>query len=104
MIKADTDEFDDKPLDEEKDDAALYLDCTRLLEGGHVKRFESIATKFDIVQYESHDGPSKPLLFYAIEHNDEVFVKLLLEMEVPLDKIYTVESLFESLIDDFCFE
>lgn len=94
MIKADMDEIYDKSPDEEKDDAALYLDCTRLIEGGHVKRFESIATKFDIVQYEINDGPSKPLLFYAIEHNDEVFVKVLLEMEVPLEKIYSVEYSF----------
>ncbi len=76
-----------------KDDAALYIDCIRLVEGGHIRRFENLAAKFDIVQYELNDeddGPTKPLIFYAIEHNDETFVKILLEMEVPLNNSYSV--------------
>jgi len=73
-----------------KDDAALYIDCIRLVEGGHIRRFENLAAKFDIVQYELNDGPSKSLIFYAIEHNDETFVKTLLNMEIPLDKKYSV--------------
>ena len=76
-----------------KDDSTQYLDCIRLLEGGHMRRFESLASKFDLVRYESGDGderPAKPLLFYAIEHNDEPSVRLLLDMEVPLDKTYSV--------------
>lgn len=59
-----------------KDDDAQYVDCIRLVEGGHIRRFENIVSKFDIVQYESNDddnGPAKPLIFYAIEHNDEPF-------------------------------
>ena len=79
---------------ETKDDATLYIDCIRLVEGGHVRRFENTAAKFDIVQYELNDGPSKSLLFYAIEHNDEAFVKILLDMEVPLDKKYSVRNIF----------
>jgi hypothetical protein len=76
-----------------KDDETQYLDCIRLVEGGHIRRFESFITKFDIIQYELNDednGLTKPLIFYAIEHNDEVFVKVLLEMEVPLNKSYSV--------------
>lgn len=79
---------------EEKDEATLYIDCIRLVEGGHVRRFESLAAKFDVVHYELNDGPSKSLLFSAIEHNDEAFVKLLLDMEVPLDKKYAVRVYF----------
>mgnify|MGYP001129301786 CR=1 FL=1 len=75
---------------ENKDDAGLYLDCVRFVEGGHIRRFENFARKFDIVQYELDDGPSKSLLFYAIEHNDEMFMKILLDMEIPLEKKYTV--------------
>lgn len=86
------DDFDDfdKPVVEAKDDASLYLDCVRLVEGGHVRRFESAVAKFDIVQYELDDGPSKSLLFYAIERGDPVMTKMLLDMEVPLEKEYTV--------------
>ena len=73
-----------------KDDGAQYVDCIRFVEGGHVRRFENTVAKFDVVQYELNDGPSKSLLFYAIEHSDEVFVKVLLEMEVPLNKSYSV--------------
>lgn len=75
---------------EAPDDTALYLDCIRLVEGGLVRRFETTAAKFDILSYELNNGPSKPLLFYAIEHNDEAFVRLLLDMELPLDKKYLV--------------
>ena len=92
MTKADVDETYERSPDEEKDDGALYIDCIRLVEGGHVKRFEYVAAKFDVVHYELTDGPSKPLLFYAIEHNDEIFAKLLLEMEVPLEKSYSVDD------------
>ena len=84
----------DKSGLEDKDDATLYVDCVRLVEGGHTRRFEIVAAQFDIVGYELSDGPGKPLLFYAIEHNDEAFVKLLLEMEVPLDKNYSVSRCF----------
>jgi hypothetical protein len=84
----------DKSSFEDQDDETLYVDCVRLVEGGHTRKFESVAAKFDIVQYELNDGPTKPLLFYAIEHNDEAFVKTLLEMEVPLDKNYSVSRIF----------
>lgn len=80
----------EKPVTDKKDDVTQYLDCVRLVEGGHIRRFENAVIKFDVVQFELHKHPNKPLLFYAIEHNDEVFVKLLLEMEVPLDKSYSV--------------
>lgn len=79
---------------ESKDDSSLYLDCVRFVEGGHVRRFENLARKFDLVQYELNDGPSKSLLFYAIEHNDEMFMKILLDMEIPLEKKYTVSYFF----------
>lgn len=75
---------------EAPDDATLYVDCIRLLEGGHVQRFENIASKFDMIRYELSDGPSKSLLFYAIELNNEEFVNILLEMEVSLDKKFSV--------------
>ncbi|CAF1369751.1 unnamed protein product [Adineta steineri] len=85
------DTFDfDKPAVDTKDDASLYLDFVRLVESNQLRRFESSVNKFDIIQYELNDGPSKPLLFYAIERNDEVFTKLILDMEVPLDKEYSV--------------
>ena len=83
----------DKSIYDIKDDATQYLDCIRLLEGGHMGRFQSLASKFNLVRYESGDGddrPVKPLLFYAIERNDEPFVRLLLDMEVPVDKTYSV--------------
>lgn len=76
-----------------RDDDSQYVECIRLVEGGHIRRFEHLVFKFDIIQYESKqddDAPSKPLLFYAIEQNDEPFVKVLLEMEVPLEKSYSV--------------
>ena len=60
-----------------KDDETQYVECIRLVEGGHIRRFENLVAKFDVIQYEESqatDGPSKPLLFYAIEHNDESFV------------------------------
>ncbi|CAF0946930.1 unnamed protein product [Rotaria sp. Silwood1] len=88
--------MDDTTNDYEKsafdtpDDAALYVECIRLIEGSHVRRFENAANKFDLVQYELNDGVSKSLLFYAIEHNNVAFVKTLLDMEVPLNKKYTV--------------
>lgn len=81
---------------QQKDADTQYVDCIRLVEGGHIRRFENVVTKFDIIQYESNsndDGPTKPLIFYAIEHGDETFVKILLEMEVPLNKSYSVNSL-----------
>ncbi|CAF4067573.1 unnamed protein product [Rotaria sp. Silwood2] len=85
----DTNDYEKSDLDT-PDDAALYLECIRLVEGGHVRRFENSANKFDLIRYELNDGVSKPLLFYAIEHNDEAFVKILLDMEVPLDKKYSL--------------
>ena len=75
------------------DETNRYVDCIRLVEGGHVRRFETTVVKFDLVQYESNDGEqrsNKPLIFYAIERNNDAFVRLLLEMEVSLDKKYTV--------------
>ena len=89
----DTNDYEKSPFDT-PDDAALYVNCIRLVEGGHVRRFENTVAKFDIVQYELNEGPSKSLLFYAIEQNDEIFVKVLLEMEVPLDKKYSVNLFF----------
>jgi hypothetical protein len=82
-----------------KDADAQYVNCIRLIEGGHIRRFENIVAKFDIVQYElndADDGPTKPLIFYAIEHNDETFVKILLEMEVSLNKSYSVSRKIKS--------
>ncbi len=87
----------DKSPSDTIDDAALYMDCIRLVEGGHVRRFENAAAKFDVVQYELNNGPSKSLLFYAIEHNVEAFVKILLDMEIPLDKKYSVRMFFFSV-------
>jgi hypothetical protein len=91
----DTIEHEKFPIDNDnnKNDDSQYVDCIRLVEGGHIRRFENIVAKFDIVQYELNDeddGPAKPLIFYAIEHNDETFVKVLFEMEVSLDKSYSV--------------
>jgi hypothetical protein len=80
---------------EDKDEGTLYVDCVRLVEGGYTRRFEHVAAKFDIVEYELNDGPAKPLLFYAIEHNDEAFIRTLLEMEVPLDKKYSVSRVLD---------
>lgn len=80
-----------------KTDETQYLDCIRFVEGGHIRRFENLVAKFDIIQYELNEedtGPTKPLIFYAIEHNDEAFVKILLEMEVPLNKSYSVSRWF----------
>lgn len=84
----------EKPATDKKSDDSIYVDCIRLIEGGHVRRFETIVNKFDIVQYELSHELSKPLLFYAIEHNDEPFVKVLLEMEVSLDRSYSVSLMF----------
>lgn len=89
------DDLDDREKSsfENKDEASQYLDCIRLVEGGHLRRFESVAAKFDIVAFENSDGenqPTKPLIFYAIDHNDETFLRVLLEMEIPLDKKYSV--------------
>lgn len=92
----------DKSSFETKDDATLYIDGIRLVEGGHVKRFEYLARKFDIVEYELNDGASKSLLFYAIEHNNETFVKLLLDMEIPLDKKYSVRNTCVFFLLFFC--
>lgn len=75
---------------ENPDDGTLHGECIRLVECGNVRRFESLALKFDLVQYELSDEVSKPLIFYAIERNDETFVKVLLGMEIPLDKRYSV--------------
>ena len=86
-------DYEKSPFDT-SDDAALYVNCIRLVEGGHVRRFENAVVKFDIIQYELNDKASKPLLFYAIEHDDETFVKVLLEMEVPFDKKYSVSLFF----------
>ncbi|CAF1021525.1 unnamed protein product [Adineta steineri] len=100
------DTFDfDKPVVDTKDDASLYLDFVRLVESNQLRRFESSVNKFDIIQYELNDGPSKPLLFYAIERNDEVFTKLILDMEVPLDKEYSVSQfLYKKTNVFFCLE
>ncbi|CAF0926826.1 unnamed protein product [Rotaria sordida] len=85
----DTNDYDKSTFDT-PDNATLYVECIRLIEGDHIRRFENLANKFDLVQYELNDGVSKPLLFYAIEHNNETFVKILLDMEVPLDKKYSI--------------
>lgn len=77
---------------EENADNNTYLECTRLVEGGNVRRFETLATKFDVIDYEATHELKKPLLFYAIEHNDEAFVKLLLEMEISFEKSYSVRK------------
>ena len=93
-IEQETSSIDNKnPTTNTNDDGSQYIDCIRLVEGGHTRRFENVVAKFDVAQYELNDGddgPTKPLLFYAIEHNDETFVKVLLEMEVLLNKSYTV--------------
>ena len=75
-----------------KDDAILYVDCIRLVEGDHVRRLENILAKFDIIQYELNDGPSKSLLVYVVEHNDEILIKILLEMKILLEKKYTISG------------
>ncbi|UJR25833.1 hypothetical protein I4U23_007183 [Adineta vaga] len=80
-----------------KDDGTQYIDCIRLVEGGHLRRFENFVKNFDILQYESNDEPTKPLLFYAIERNNEQFVKFLLQMEIPLKKSYTLCKLDQFL-------
>jgi hypothetical protein len=96
----DTYDFD-QPAVEIKDDATLYLDCVRLIEGNQIRRFENAVAKFDIVRYELNDGPPKSLLFYAIERNDETFSKMLLDMEVPLDKKYSVSRFLKNFIECF---
>ncbi|CAF2617497.1 unnamed protein product [Rotaria sp. Silwood2] len=40
----------------------------------------------DSIQYKRHDGPSKLSLFYAVEHNEEILVKILLKMEMASEK------------------
>lgn len=85
--------FDNTNNDPQKDAESKYVDCIRLVEGGNIRRFEIFVQKFDVVDYELNDengGPTKPLLFYTIEHNDEAFLKYLLDMEVPLNKSYSV--------------
>jgi hypothetical protein len=98
----DTIEYEKSSADNNrKDDGTQYVDCIRLIEGGHIQRFENLVTKFDIIQYELKDedrGPTKPLIFYAIERDDEKFVKILLQMEVPLNKSYTVSRQMRTLI------
>lgn len=92
-------ENSNNPNPNKKDDAAQYVECIRLVEGGHIRRFEHVVAKFDVIQFEATDGddaPTKPLIFYAIEHNDEVFLKVLLEMEIPFDKLYTVSTISSS--------
>ena len=85
----------EKPTIDRQDDDSMYIDCLRLVEGGHIRRFENLVAKFDVVQYELTHELGKPLLFYAIEHNDEAFVKLLLEMEVSLNRSYSVSERFD---------
>ncbi|CAF3500456.1 unnamed protein product [Rotaria socialis] len=80
----------DKSAYEAPDDATLYVECVRLVEGGNIKRFENVVTKIDVIRYELIGEVSKPLLFYAIEHNDVAFVKTLLDMEIPLDRKYSI--------------
>ncbi len=96
VISIDMDDADDRDqsVSDAQDGETLYIDCIRLVEGGHLRRFEKVAAKFDIVQYELNDGPSKSLLFYAIEHNDEIFVKTLLDMGIPVNKKYSVRMFF----------
>ena len=94
----DINDYEKSPYDA-PDGAALYLNCIRLVEGGHVRRFENAVATFDIIYYELNEGPSKPLLFYAIEQNNEMFVKILLEMEVPIDKKYSVSLFFFSELE-----
>jgi hypothetical protein len=89
------DEFD---VDEENlptdnvDDESKYVDCIRLVQGEHVRRFENVVAKFDIVNHELNNSLNKSLLFYAIENNNETLVKILLEMDVPLNKSYSVSN------------
>jgi hypothetical protein len=88
-----------KSDDNGKDDASKYLDCIRLIEGGKQNPFARLTAKFDLVNYEKNDGnngPSKSLLFYAIEQNNDEFVRILLEMEISLDKKYTVSETINS--------
>lgn len=85
----------EKTSAEIKDEASQYLDCIRLVEGGHLRRFEYVAAHFNLVQYEmniAENQSMKPLLFYAIDHNDEKFVRVLLDMEIPFQKKYSVGS------------
>lgn len=80
----------EKPIPETNDDVIQYIECTRLVEGGNLRRFETIVAKFDVVQHEFDYQVAKSLLFFAIEHNDEIFVKTLLDMEIPYEKSYPV--------------
>ena len=93
----------EKPATDKNDEGAIYVDCIRVVEGGNIRRFESLVTKFDIVQFELSHEVSKPLLFFAIEHNDEPFVKVLLEMEVPLDRSYSVSRTGDSEMNVLIF-
>lgn len=84
---------DQKTDGENIDRANQYVELTRFVEGGHFRRFEEAVRKFNVVEYElteEDDRPSKSLIFYAIEAFDEGFVRLLLNMELPLDQKYTV--------------
>jgi hypothetical protein len=99
----------DKSANDNTHNEAQYVDCIRLVEGGHIRRFESAVEIFDVVEYESNDNDdeaTKPLIFYAIEHDDETFVKVLLEMEVPLNKSYSVSRKisFYSILENDTYE
>ncbi|CAF0857001.1 unnamed protein product [Adineta ricciae] len=95
----------DKNNAKQDDDDAQYIECIRLVEGGHLRRFENLVKYFDVVQYESDDKATKPLIFYAIERNNDPFVKFLLQMEIPLNKSYTnsSSSMNRSDIDVFVY-
>ncbi|CAF0854166.1 unnamed protein product [Didymodactylos carnosus] len=81
--------FDNEDSTLQDDTGLQYVDCIRLIDGGQLHKFESLVMKHDLIKMETTTN-NKPLLFNAIEHNDENFVRLLLEMEVPLDKTYGV--------------
>ncbi|CAF1436121.1 unnamed protein product [Adineta ricciae] len=95
----------DKNNAKQDDDDAQYIECIRLVEGGHLRRFENLVKYFDVVQYESDDKATKPLIFYAIERNNDLVVKFLLQMEIPLNKSYTnsSSSMNRSDIDIFVY-
>lgn len=92
----------EKAATDKKDDGSVYVDCIRLVEGGQIRRFETLVTKFDLVEYELSHDLSKPILFHAIEHNDDAFVKILLEMEVPLNRSYSVRRHFDGRLALHC--
>ena len=86
------DDDDDTKVEQNTDDSD-YLECIRCVQGGQSRRLENLASRFDLVQYELNQPSSKSLLLYAIEHNQESIVRILLDMEVPLHRSYSVSSL-----------